>query len=119
MALNCHKICYLDGEQFRKALARGNIAKMNKKSPNSTSKAPLVQGHIRNCVWESFKKRKKLGKIAEELVEEKKVKKQESKLKVARREEFQRGSMSTLIYKLMYNYFPDIIILMNLIMVSL
>ena len=60
----------MDGEQFRKALARGNIAKMNKKSPNSTSKAPLVQGHIRNCVWESFKKRKKLGKIAEELVEE-------------------------------------------------
>ena len=94
-------------------------SKKKKKSWNSTSKAPLVQGHLRNCVWESFKKRKKLGKIAEELVEEKKVKKQESKLKVARREEFQRGSMSTLIYKLMYNYFPDIIILMNLIMVSL
>ena len=32
MAVNCHKICYLDGEQFRKALTRGNIAKMNKKS---------------------------------------------------------------------------------------
>ena len=70
MAVNCHKICYLDGEQFRKALARGNIAKMNKKSPNSTSKTPLVQGHLRNCVRESFKKRKKLWKIAEELVEE-------------------------------------------------
>ena len=70
MAVNSQKICYLDGEPFRKALTRGNIAKLNKKSPNSTSKTPLVQGHLRNCVRESFKKRKKLGKIAEELVEE-------------------------------------------------